>query len=183
MFRVCTYNVHSFYDGLSRPSFDRIVEVIDEIKPDVLCLQEVHGFGLNKLRSALNFEFSISWAGCAILSNHPMEEVNTSERGGARGRGYHPRFLTGRVSFNHQNKTFLITCCHLDHRDERKRLSEMRKITEQLQHVDYNKESHIWAGDFNSLSKEDYTNEVWEEIANVRKLNLWESPKTQVISN
>jgi len=62
-------------------------------------------------------------------------------------------------------------------------LSEVQKITEQQQHVDYTKESHAWAGDFNSLTKEDYTNEVWEEIPNVRKLNLWESPKTQVISD
>ena len=60
MLCMCTYNVHSFYDGSGKPSFDKIVEVIDEIKPDVLCLQEVHGFSLNKLRSALNLSKVIS---------------------------------------------------------------------------------------------------------------------------
>ena len=32
-----------------------------------------------------------------------------------------------------------------------------------------------------SLTEEDYEKTEWEEIANVRKKNSWESPKTQVV--
>ena len=44
------------------------------------------------------------------------------------------------------------------------------------------KENHfqIWTGDFNALTREDYTNEQWNHITGVRKQNGWELPKTEL---
>ena len=38
----------------------------------------------------------------------------------------------------------------------------------------------MWAGDFNSLTREDYTEAGWEEIARVRRQSSWEPPRTAV---
>ena len=44
------------------------------------------------------------------------------------------------------------------------------------------KEGHcqIWTGDFNALSKEDYSEEQWNNITGIRKQNRWELPKTDL---
>ena len=44
------------------------------------------------------------------------------------------------------------------------------------------KENHcqIWTGDFNALTREDYTDEKWNHITGVRKQNGWELPKTEL---
>ena len=38
-FSVCTYNVHMFYDGRGNATYDQMVKLLTELKPDVLCLQ------------------------------------------------------------------------------------------------------------------------------------------------
>ena len=48
-FSVCTYNVHMFYDGRGNATYDQIVRLLTELKPDVLCLQVDKG---DKGRSA-----------------------------------------------------------------------------------------------------------------------------------
>ena len=35
----------------------------------------------------------------------------------------------------------------------------------------------VWTGDFNALTRKDYSKKEWEAIANVRKKNNWESPQ------
>ena len=38
----------------------------------------------------------------------------------------------------------------------------------------------IWTGDFNALTREDYSDSVWEDISNVRHVNSWESPQVKL---
>ena len=38
----------------------------------------------------------------------------------------------------------------------------------------------IWTGDFNSLTREDYSEIQWKEITSIRQLNKWEKPKTDL---
>ena len=40
---------------------------------------------------------------------------------------------------------------------------------------------HIWAGDFNALTKENYNDNQWSKIAKVRLDNKWESPQRDVM--
>ena len=44
-FSLCTYNVHHCYTGAGKYNFDGIVEVLLELKPDILCLQVIHYHG------------------------------------------------------------------------------------------------------------------------------------------
>ena len=40
---------------------------------------------------------------------------------------------------------------------------------------------HIWAGDFNALTKENYNDNQWSQITKVRLDNKWESPQKDVM--
>ena len=73
-----------------------------------------------------------------------------------------------------------MTCLHLDHRYESTRLKELLVITKTLNSLTSRENDssvpHIWVGDFNSLTKDDYTVDEWNEITRVRKVNCWERP-------
>ena len=37
--KICTYNVHMWSDARDDPNIDRVVNLLSELEPDVLCLQ------------------------------------------------------------------------------------------------------------------------------------------------
>ena len=78
-----------------------------------------------------------------------------------------------------------VTCLHLNYRDENTRLKEINSIKQKLDKfipaINQTKGCHIWTGDFNALTKEDYTDEEWQDIAKIRCQNSWESPKVDLI--
>jgi len=38
----------------------------------------------------------------------------------------------------------------------------------------------IWAGDTNALTRDDYSEREWDEVAAVREKNAWEAPKVEL---
>ena len=69
----------------------------------------------------------------------------------------------------------------MDHRREPTRLSEVKGIKNALEKAKIDNDNcQIWTGDFNALTKEDYSPEEWAEITNVRQKNSWELPKTEL---
>ena len=68
----------------------------------------------------------------------------------------------------------------MNHVTERKRLSEIESIKKHLDPVFREDHCQIWAGDFNALTKEDYSESSWNNITEVRKRNCWESPKVEL---
>ena len=72
-----------------------------------------------------------------------------------------------------------ITCLHLDHRTEPRRIREFKEIYRKSIEIRQNT-SHILAGDFNALTKTDYEMEDWNEICKIRDLNSWEKPKIEL---
>merc|ERR550519_1976362 len=146
-FSICTYNVHSLHDQHGQDAFDRVVQLLQETEPDILALQECYRFDVKKLLTVLPYKTSLKWGGCALLSNLDMAEV---ELGGRKPRkGYHPRFLTGEV--NIEGKKLYVTCCHLNHKNELKRMAELRTMELQLAQVFRQGDQQLWVGDFNSL--------------------------------
>lgn len=78
------------------------------------------------------------------------------------------------------NKISTIQCLFADYRNEPLRLTELDEMTKKLSDL-FSSDSHqIWTGDFNALTREDYDESTWEEIATVRRNNSWESPKTEL---
>ena len=79
-----------------------------------------------------------------------------------------------------------MTCLHLDYRDETIRLKEIRTIKQKLDSLLPQPETiassmHIWAGDFNALTKENYDDNQWSQITKVRLDNNWESPQKDLM--
>ena len=107
MFTICTYNVHSLYDAQGKDSLDRIVQFLNEEKPDVLCLQEISGHSRRQLQPLLGYKEGFNWAGCAILSNLPMERLELLDK--ESKRGYHPRFLTVKLTGRRTNPPDLLS--------------------------------------------------------------------------
>ena len=75
---------------------------------------------------------------------------------------------------------------HLDYRDETVRLKEIRTIKQKLDSLLPQPETiassrHIWVGDFNALTKENYNYNQWNQISKVRLDNKWESPQNDVM--
>ena len=70
-----------------------------------------------------------------------------------------------------------ITCVHLNYKDEYARLEEIEHIKKELDSVLPIENCQVWTGDFNSLTRKDYSKKEWETIANVREKNNWESPQ------
>ena len=61
-----------------------------------------------------------------------------------------------------------VTCVHLNNRGEEERIKDLKRIWEELKKKSLWKEDgakHIFAGDFNSLTWEDYDEEGWEKVA------------------
>lgn len=73
-------------------------------------------------------------------------------------------------------KPLRIVLTHVDHTCERAR--ELQ-LGEAISHIDSEK-THILMGDFNSLKRSDYTEEVWKELTKIRKENKWELPVSEV---
>ena len=64
------------------------------------------------------------------------------------------------------------------------RLKEIQSIKSKLDKIlpaiENLKPLHIWTGDFNALTKEDYTADEWQNITTIRKQNHWEIPQIDV---
>ena len=99
------------------------------------------------------------------------------------------RFLTvavtpKNVGSEYPCQPFYLTCLHLDHRLEPHRLKELEVIKRTIDSLaadnSQNNTPHVWVGDFNSLTQEDYTSEELNKITRVRKMNCWEKPQVDV---
>ncbi len=77
----------------------------------------------------------------------------------------------------HKNKQINVIVTHLDHISEEQRLIEVTNLL----NVTDKMENCVILGDFNSLKKNDYTNNAWNAIVACRKESNWETPALDVI--
>ena len=75
------------------------------------------------------------------------------------------KFLTAEIEIDDQCPLHL-TCLHLNHQTEPKRLSEIEFIKNHLEPVFKENSSQIWTGDFNAITKDDYSESEWNDIIN-----------------
>lgn len=67
-----------------------------------------------------------------------------------------------------------------DFRSEPIRLSQINHIHKVCEPFLKEQIPLIWTGDFNALSREEYTDSHWEELSEIRRKNCWESPHIDV---
>ena len=89
------------------------------------------------------------------------------------------RLQLNMVQFN-KNVMIGIIVAHFDHRDEKKRIEEYKKISQLI--TNNQNLPLVFIGDFNALTRSDHTDSEWERITKIRAADQWESPKTDLIS-
>ena len=150
-FKLLSFNIHH------RTKVEKVAEVLNATSADIICLQECKPFVLEKLLSKLNTKY-FCWVfnGSAILSR--FGEINVVKQW---AWSKHRSFLTVWVP----DLCLYVTNLHLDQNKEGTRLGEVQGMMEVME--EQNMLPMILAGDFNSLRREDYNSEEWEEISQV----------------
>lgn len=72
----------------------------------------------------------------------------------------------------------VLVCTHLDHAFEYVRMEQLRLLRNHLQALGH--QNYLLVGDFNSLSKGDYSVKQWQALSEFRKENCWEEPSTDL---
>ena len=200
--RIATLNVHGWHneEGGSWQSLLKLLCTREGGPPDVLALQEATKHRVPDLAHALGDYHWIAWRNCAILSKLP---IGASMPGIFSGRGLGASVGSGGKHLSTSNKqgkhtcqmrhcagvvtcadgTLIeIVCLHLDHVREPTRLGQLRALVEEL-----NDRPHMPAlaqrvllGDFNALTRSDYSPSEWTQIANIRANNAWEAPVSEI---
>jgi len=199
--RIASYNIHGWVDADGESNLDRVAEVVNDHDPDIICLQEVYACWdlpclLEFLRKT-NFEHTLRWEGCAILSKRKfLIEEYSSQDAVEDGVYYHrlldkapgfnfnrPRYLTAKIKTEDkpEETLFYLTCIHLVPKYSELRCEEIVRISEDLSPLLQDGRQQVWCGDFNTLSRGDYTDSEWEEIVRIRRDNGRKAPINDVI--
>ena len=154
--RVGTYNVHFFLGADRKRNSDRVLADLKRCHVDVICLQEVaprrvrragstvpHQLAL--LRDALGFDLCCA-NGCAILSRWPLRN--------ATPQGLRFRATCAWVTPRGAHAPVRITCMHLNHVAEPRRLREFAEAVNAG--VVGGPSPTLLCGDLNALTRDDY---------------------------
>ena len=165
MFSMCTYNV-----GFN-VKITKLVKFLQTEPADIFCIHEIAYWQVNQLINCLK---KSKWSYCGrspecrsiVLSIFPLEEVCRGYLGGST-HVTRNQFVTVRV------QGFYLTSLHLAAKNEATRLRQLRNVRVKLSEkgVWNQGRMHIFAGDFNSLTKEDKSQEAWDKVAADRELS------------
>eukprot|EP01084_Bolivina_argentea_P210759 358627_1 len=179
---IGSWNVHNWYDGKGKPNGDRMIKALQETPVDIIGFQEaMKGVYsnidcLSKLKNDLQYnQLSTDknnigfYQGVVLASKYDIiESFQVTNRLQLNIIKYTKDILLG------------IIVIHFDYRDEKIRINEYNKILKVIQR--YEKLlPMIFIGDFNALTKSDYTENEWNHITKIRKDNQWELPKTELL--
>jgi len=199
--RVASYNIHGWVDAEMESNLERVAQLVNQHDPDILCLQEVYPCWempclIEFLRKTL-FEHCLRWEGCAILSKKCFPLVEYGEEDATKhGVSYHklldkapgfefnrPRYLTVKVKTedNPDEILFYLTCIHLVPKYSELRCEEIQRISTELNGLLEEGVSQVWCGDFNTLSRGDYSDQEWDHIVRIRRDNGRRAPLNDVI--
>jgi len=185
--KIFLLNVDRWKKG-AQSNFKQIESLIKTLRPDIIVLNEVFGQGwlnyVEKIAKHLGENYSVYFGptaspsyGNAFITNQKIvkSENFTIELPRHEIRGCF-RVVIRHPTKQGQNISFYGT--HLDHIFEETRMEQLKYLLEKV----VCDEEHVILGDFNALKRQDYSDEYWEEIFQVRKQNCWEvPPKTEVI--
>ena len=163
--RILSYNIHHAEGVDGKLDLERIANVINSARPDVVALQEVDRecsrtgkvnqpkelARLTQMHVAFgaNIELQGGQYGNAILSRLPIVEHENQllpniDEGEQRG------VLMARIELPNEQGNLLFLATHLDHRrDDRERLASSQAINELVQQ--YNDRPVLLAGDMNDI--------------------------------
>jgi endonuclease/exonuclease/phosphatase family metal-dependent hydrolase len=175
--RVMTYNVHGFNSRDWMSTYDKIFEQIRIIDPDVFGIQEIHlGYPdriqIEHIETKFNeIGYKVKFSKCYINMIGSKDEFDLNEIELDESQmGLHRCALIAKIKSRLSN--FLFCTTHLEVSDTyaHKRIQLMEKIIKKL--ISSNADESriiIIGGDFNSLRRNDYTDEEWKRIVDTDK--------------
>ena len=168
-FSIMTLNVHDFKNYEMEDTYDKILNIIKNF--DIIALQEVyHKNYLHKITKGYNYTYN---KGTIIMTKYPIQIVID---------GPVEECYTSLIINLPIHRSILVTNVHLNYQHELIRKKELNNILEKILFLT-NDYSSILLGDFNALTKKDYTPKEWSEIYKVRKNGCWELPLTSLTDN
>lgn len=191
--RFMTYNVHFWRGKENEDIIEPVLELLQKINPDVVCLQEVIWKKENKKELTKKFkEIGYKYGGDAtfvagkgalgniVFSKYPLSDLSSKKYKKPIRKEYRS-FTGGTVMFNDEPIRFY--CTHLDVWDEtgQARFYEMTELTDHIEEDDANEKNVIFMGDFNAVRKDDYDYSV--NGKNVWKLLLADDKKRGITTS
>lgn len=173
---ICTFNVHYVLKGKEVSSF------LSNNQIDICGMQEVVGkYSLVKVVSndydVLFDDIYKSYGNGLVYLKSKFKLLNKSSQIIASDNGKNKKsVLYVQLKCKKSDKTLNIFVTHFNHISEDKRVLEWNALLKYIlsQHID----SYIILGDFNALTRSDYSEHEWGNIEKTRKENKWEPPKT-----
>jgi len=191
--RIATLNVHGWHNEHNRSGSSRLELLCkrDGGPPDVIALQEATKHRVPELAQALGGYYWIACRNCAILSKRP---ILASMPGATSGHGRKATGSSGKHDGSCQVRhcagvvtcadgtPIEVVCLHLDHVRETTRLGQLRDLLEHLEERPNIPPllHRVLLGDFNALTRSDYSEAEWRQVADVRARNAWEAPVSVV---
>ena len=160
---VGTLNVHDWSNRNNEPTEDEIVKLLSSYDLDIIGIQETNEKPLEKICKKLgNYNFLYSRK-TAILSKYSIKKKSPDKT--------KEKFISADIKISNEINPINVTCIHLNYMYEPKRLNEFDNI------IKNSSNSYgIWIGDFNALTKNDYSKKEMLKITNERKNSKWEEP-------
>ena len=205
--RFGTWNVHQFTNGYSEDTFEDICDTLIEANLDMIGLQETTGFLLDELVEKLNsnnknnkknckqgknsnnnnhrYILAAKHGGTALVTRLSVVPGSTSKLGKGRYSSCRVALPSGcdddAAAAGVSPLELGVVVLHLDHQNEKVRMEQTRTMIQTFLRKGLPLPD-VWMGDFNALTKDDYTKAEWSEIADIRARNFWESPVTELTS-
>ena len=177
--RLGTFNVHEFTNTNGQDTFNEICQILCSVDLDLIGLQECNGKMIPELLLQLNncckgkqkFLLAAKFGGTTVFTR--LSVVGEAIK---PGEG---RYSCCSALWPDSDQPFQVMVIHLDHRKETTRMKELQTIVQDFQKQNLQLPDIIM-GDFNALTRSDYSSQEWDEIMKVRILGNWELPMTDV---
>jgi len=165
-YSVMSLNVHDFNNSEMEDSLEDVKNLIKGY--DIIALQEVYDREkLKEIVKGYNYAYN---KGTLLMTKFPFQEIK-----------YHisNEAFTAFILIIPSHVNVLLTNVHLNCECEDIRLKELDNILQRINKY-YDDYPIILLGDFNSLTRKDYTQKEWAYIHKTRKNSLWELPTSKL---
>ncbi len=179
--RIMTYNVHGFKTKKFKNTFDQIIDIIKNIDPDILVLEEVYIYKpietctqqLSQLLKQHKLQYGIFCASGinAVFSKYAFDCLEI-DLGKDNVAFISRNALVCTFPNNIHLQNLVVVGTHLDVFDQSGylRKTQIEKILNRLRTNDptiFDTKHIVITGDFNSLKRTDYTDNEWNQLVKI----------------
>jgi endonuclease/exonuclease/phosphatase family metal-dependent hydrolase len=201
--KIVTYNVHGWLTTNNDNNFHQVTTFLKNIDADIICLQEVDEKRntIDSVLICLQSHFQTMFDSCITQASSPIPHiipylsdviVVKSDIGKIQQKFHYllsyrmkqQRTMSGVIiELLNTKKQIAVFCTHLEQASENVRMEQLKIAIEQNAQKDldlFHIDSVIYAGDFNAVCREDYSQEHWNQLQQIRDKNKWEKLSTRV---